>query len=136
MRPIHFKYILQTVILISLFSLAFTPFNPDEGMYPLTEIGSLDLKDAGLKIPITDVYNPDGVSLIDALVNIGGCTGSFVSPEGLIITNHHCAFGAVQRASTVENNYLENGFLAEVRSSRPGFQKCLPANLIFFFDIN
>jgi len=116
MRPIHFKYILQTVILISLFSLAFTPFNPDEGMYPLTEIGSLDLKDAGLKIPITDVYNPDGVSLIDALVNIGGCTGSFVSPEGLIITNHHCAFGAVQRASTVENNYLENGFLAEVRS--------------------
>ncbi len=117
MKPIHFKYIVQTVIFISLFSLAFTPFIPDEGMYPLSEIGELDLKDAGLKIPVTDVYNPDGVSLVDALVNIGGCTGSFVSPEGLIITNHHCAFGAVQRASTVENNYLENGFLAETRTN-------------------
>ncbi len=116
MKPIHSRYILQTLILISLLSLAFTSFIPDEGMYPLTEIKDLDLKDAGLKIPVTDVYNPDGVSLVDALVNIGGCTGSFISPEGLIITNHHCAFGAVQRASTVENNYLEKGFLAETHS--------------------
>jgi len=46
---------------------------------------------------------------------MGGCTGSFVSDEGLIITNHHCVFGIVSRVSTVENNYLENGFLAETR---------------------
>src|SRR5690606_38932635 len=51
-----------------------------------------------------------------ALVQLGGCTGSFVSPEGLIITNHHCAFGAVQLASTPENDYLTNGFVARERS--------------------
>jgi hypothetical protein len=116
MRTSLSKNIIRISILVSLLSFSFTSFNPNEGMYPLTEVRNLDLKDAGLKIPIDEVYNPDGVSLVDALVNIGGCTGSFVSPEGLIITNHHCAFGAVQRASTTENNYLENGFLARSNS--------------------
>src|SRR5690606_30792308 len=51
-------------------------------------------------------------SLVDALVRVGGCTGSFVSPNGLVITNHHCAFSAVQLASTPTHNYLENGFVA------------------------
>lgn len=110
------KNMIKISIIISLFSFAFIPFNPDEGMYPLTGIRSLDLKDAGLRIPVDEVYNPNGASLVDALVNLGGCTGSFVSSEGLIITNHHCSFGAVQRASTVENNYLENGFLARTKS--------------------
>ncbi|GJQ61890.1 MAG: Asp/Glu-specific dipeptidyl-peptidase [Melioribacteraceae bacterium] len=84
-------------------------------MYPLSEISNLDLTEAGLKIDPKEVYNPDGVSLIDALVKVGGCTGSFVSPDGLIITNHHCAFGSLNRASTTENNYLENGLLAETK---------------------
>lgn len=88
---------------------------PEEGMYPLSEIHKLKLNDAGLKISIDEVYNPDGISLIDGLVKVGGCSGSFVSPEGLIITNHHCVFGAVSKVSTVENNYLENGFLAKTR---------------------
>ncbi len=107
------RIILSIVIFLSLISLALTPFNPHEGMFPLSEIHKLDLKKAGLKINVDEVYNPNGVSLIDALVKVGGCTGSFVSENGLIITNHHCAFGAVQRASTTENNYLENGFLAK-----------------------
>jgi len=101
------------LIILSVFSLAMIPPTPDEGMYPLSEIRKLDLQGAGLKINIDEVYNPDGVSLVDALVKLGGCTGSFVSNEGLIITNHHCSFGAVQKASTTENNYLENGFLAK-----------------------
>ncbi len=105
----------KALILISFLFIAFTSFRPHEGMYPLTEIRNLDLKDAGLKIPVEEIYNPSGASLVDALVHLGGCTGSFVSPEGLIITNHHCAFGAVQKASTLEHNYLENGFLAENR---------------------
>jgi hypothetical protein len=88
----------------------------DEGMYPLSEIHKIDLVSAGLKIDPLEVYNPDGISLIDALVKVGGCTGSFVSPDGLILTNHHCAFGAINRASTPENNYLEEGFLAESRA--------------------
>jgi len=88
---------------------------PEEGMFPLSEIHKLDLKKAGLKIDQNDVYNPNGISLVDALVNVGGCTGSFVSNEGLIITNHHCAFSAVQLASTPENDYLNNGFVAKTR---------------------
>ena len=86
---------------------------PEEGMYPLSDIPKDALVEAGLKINPDDIYNPDGISLIDALVNIGGCTGSFVSENGLIITNHHCAFRAVNNASTPEHNYLEEGFLAE-----------------------
>ncbi len=108
----HSKILLFLIILLSL---AFMPSAPDEGMFPLNDIRNLDLKSAGLKISIDEVYNPDGVSLVDALVKVGGCTGSFVSEEGLILTNHHCVFGAVQAASTVENNYLENGFVANTR---------------------
>ena len=84
-------------------------------MFPLSDIKNINLNEKGLKISVDEVYNPNGVSLVDALVKIGGCTGSFVSNEGLIITNHHCVFGIVSDASTVENNYLENGFLAETR---------------------
>jgi len=84
-------------------------------MFPLSDIKSINLNEKGLKISVDEVYNPNGVSLVDALVKIGGCTGSFVSNEGLIITNHHCVFGIVSNVSTVENNYLENGFIAKTR---------------------
>ena len=109
------KLSLIFLTILSLLLLAMIPSVPDEGMFPLSEISNLDLNSAGLKISADEVYNPNGVSLVDALVKIGGCTGSFVSPEGLIITNHHCSFGAIQKVSTTKNNYLENGFLAETR---------------------
>ena len=51
------------------------------------------------------------------MVSLGGCTASFVSPQGLVVTNHHCARGSVQYNSTAENNYLENGFLAETKGA-------------------
>jgi hypothetical protein len=104
---------LTGIILLSLAATSWKMF--DEGMFPLSEISKLDLKKAGLKIDQKEIYNPQGVSLIDALVNVGGCTGSFISNEGLIITNHHCAFSAVQQASTPENDYLTNGFVARQR---------------------
>lgn len=112
------KYFLKPVKLLSLiFVLSFLfgmiPASPEEGMYPLSEIDKVDLVKAGLKIDPKEVYNPNGISLIDALVNVGGCTGSFISDKGLIITNHHCAYGSIARASTVEKNYLENGFHAQ-----------------------
>ena len=112
---------LITISLLIVISFAFIPSRPDEGMFPLSDIKNINLNEKGLKISVDEVYNPDGVSLVDALVKIGGCTGSFVSNEGLIITNHHCVFGIVSDASTVENNYLDNGFLAETR------EKELPA---------
>lgn len=107
------SFLLTSIAIIV--SFAFIPPKPDEGMYPLSDIRKLNLNEKGLKISVDELYNPDGASLVDALVRLGGCTGSFVSPEGLIITNHHCVFGSVQRASTIENNYLENGFVAQTR---------------------
>jgi len=85
------------------------------------KLGSYVLKEAGLKIDPKEVYNPDGISLVDALVQLSGCTGSFISGKGLIITNHHCAFGVVARSSSVEKNYLENGFYAST------FEEEIPA---------
>jgi hypothetical protein len=92
------------------------PIMADEGMWPITEIERIDLPSKGLSIPIKEIYNPEDISLMQAIIRLCGCTASFVSPDGLIITNHHCAFGAVQRASTPENDYLTTGFLAKNRS--------------------
>ncbi len=88
----------------------------DEGMFPLSQINQVDFKAAGFNITQKDIYNPNGIALTDALVRLGGCTGSFVSNEGLIITNHHCVFGSVAGVSTKENDYLENGFYASDKS--------------------
>lgn len=108
------RIVFQSILIIVFsFLLGMIPSSPEEGMYPLSEIHKVDLVKAGLKIDPKDVYNPDGISLVDALVNLSGCTGSFISENGLIITNHHCAFGSIARASSVEKNYLENGFHAK-----------------------
>jgi hypothetical protein len=103
------------VVVIILFAALLRPTIGEEGMYPITSIGSLKLKEKGLKIGVNEIYNPGGTSLIDGIVSLGGCSASFVSPEGLIITNHHCVFSAVQAVSTVEKDYLTNGFLAATR---------------------
>jgi len=87
----------------------------EEGMYPISEIHKLDLRSKGLEMDGADIFNPDGIGLIDGICKVNGCTGSFVSPEGLILTNHHCAYGAIQRASTEARDYLQDGFLAQNR---------------------
>src|SRR5690554_5619247 len=101
---------IAALVITGLSSNSFRTF--DEGMFPLSDLNRVDLKKAGLEIDQTDIFNPGKVGLVDALVQVGGCTGSFISDEGLIITNHHCAFGAVRLASTPENDYLTNGFVA------------------------
>lgn len=109
-------HVTRRLSILAIFVLGIFNFSghaPDEGMFPLSDIHRAELKKAGLKISEKDIYDPGNISLVDALVRVGGCSGSFVSPEGLIITNHHCAFGAVSAASTSANNYLENGFIAQ-----------------------
>lgn len=101
----------KIILLLSLLSFLYA----DEGMYPLSEIHKLKLKSKGFKIDAKEIYNPNGISLVDASVNVGGCSASFISDEGLIITNHHCVFGTVQQASTVQNDYVTNGFIARTR---------------------
>ncbi|MFH1853076.1 MAG: S46 family peptidase [Candidatus Neomarinimicrobiota bacterium] len=87
----------------------------EEGMWPLSDLPITDLQAAGLELAPADLYNPDGVSLIDGICKVNGCSGSFVSEQGLILTNHHCAFRAIQDASTPQRDYLEQGFLARTK---------------------
>ena len=103
-----------TSIMLSLF--LFVTLTADEGMYPLSEISRLDLESKGLEIPVSEIYNPDGVSLVDAICQVGGGTGEFVSPDGLILTNHHIAYAGVVAASTPERDYLREGFTAASRA--------------------
>jgi len=105
------RYFLLTLSFLLFLQLGFA----DEGMYPISEIHKLNLRAKGLKIDPKAIYNPNGIGLIDAVVQLSGCTGSFISSDGLILTNHHCAFGAVQAASSKENDYVTNGYLAQTR---------------------
>ncbi|WP_305805561.1 S46 family peptidase [Stenotrophomonas sp. YIM B06876] len=84
-----------------------------EGMWvpqQLPEIAG-PLKQAGLKLSPEQLSNLTGDPM-GAVVALGGCTASFVSPQGLVVTNHHCAYGAIQLNSTAENNLIQNGFNA------------------------
>jgi hypothetical protein len=106
----------RTLLLLFCAAFALQLSLADEGMYPISEIYKLNLKAKGLKIDPKSIYNPNRAGLIDAVVQLSGCTGSFVSSEGLIITNHHCAFGAVQAASTQENDFVTYGFHAPTQN--------------------
>ena len=99
------------IIFLIIMSINFA----EEGMYPLSEIDKLDLDQLGFEIAGWELYNPDGISLIDGICKVGGCSGSFVSSQGLILTNHHCAYEAIRDASTPLNDFLENGFHAATR---------------------
>ncbi|MCJ7554503.1 MAG: S46 family peptidase, partial [Ignavibacteriaceae bacterium] len=89
---------------------------PQEGMWMLNQIENLDLESKGLKIGVSDIYNTEKPALYNAIIQLGGGSASFVSKEGLIVTNHHVAYTAIQRASSEKNDYLKNGFLAKTRA--------------------
>ena len=88
----------------------------DEGMWMLPYLQKMNIKDMkakGCRLTAEDIYSVNHSSLKDAIVVFGGgCTGEIVSPEGLVFTNHHCGFGAIQSLSSVEHDYLQNGFWA------------------------
>ncbi|HEX6278554.1 MAG TPA: S46 family peptidase [Pyrinomonadaceae bacterium] len=108
---------LLTIAMLAVYVMpAFALF--DEGMFMPDKIGTIrDLKKRGLKLSPQEIYNPAGGGLTDAVIRLSiGCTAEFVSPEGLILTNHHCAFDALVSASTPENDLVENGFKADNRT--------------------
>lgn len=110
------KKILLTTLLASSVLLA----SADEGMWMLTDLqkqNQVAMQELGLLIPINQIYDPQGIALKDAVVHFGGgCTGEVISAEGLVLTNHHCGYGAIQQHSSVEHDYLTNGFWAMNRS--------------------
>ena len=88
----------------------------DDGMWLPHQMKMLNLKTQGLLMDPARLYQEDGTGLMSAVVHLGGGTGEFVSQDGLILTNHHVAFGAIQRASDKEHDYLANGFVARTRT--------------------
>ena len=101
----------------AIFSLS---ASADEGMWvlPLLQQQNLpEMRALGLKLQDYEIYSPENASLKDAVVIFGGgCTGEVVSPDGLVLTNHHCGYGAIQSHSTLEHDYLTEGFWATSRS--------------------
>ena len=101
---------------LMVFSLVAVRVFGDEGMFLPDAINRLDqLKKRGLEIPISEIYNPNGVSIKDAVVIVDGGTGEFVSPEGLLLTNHHVAFDALVAASDQAKDYGTTGYTARSR---------------------
>ena len=104
------------VVLISVLSLSVVAARADEGMWLLPYLQQLNIKDMkakGLKLSAQDIYRANSTALKDAIVIFGGgCTASVVSERGLVLTNHHCGYGAIQQHSSVEHDYLQDGFWA------------------------
>lgn len=110
----------KTGLTLTLIAVIVLTVAADEGMWMLTLLRQQKLQEMqqrGLKLEDTDIYNPDGSSIKDAVVQFGGgCTGEVISSQGLVITNHHCGYGQIQNHSTLEHNYLEDGFWAMTRA--------------------
>ena len=101
----------------------------DEGMWLLPYLQKMNIADMrakGCELSAEEIYAADRSSLKDAIVIFGaGCTGEVVSPEGLLLTNHHCGYGAIQSLSSVEHDFLKNGFWARSRAEElpaPGLE--------------
>ena len=108
-------------IILSLFLISgILSAHADEGMWMLTDLkqqNEVAMTELGLLIPAEQIYNPNGIALKDAVVHFGGgCTGEVISAEGLVLTNHHCGYGAIQQHSSVDHDYLTDGFWAMSRS--------------------
>ena len=103
----------KNIVLIILVCFSFSA-TAGEGMWLpqlLQMLNEKDMKKQGLKINASDIYNVNKSSLKDAIVSLGGfCTAEVISDQGLLLTNHHCGFDAIQNHSSLTNNYIRDGF--------------------------
>jgi DNA-binding ferritin-like protein (Dps family) len=104
------------MLLLLIFLVVVTGALAEEGMFPMYMLPKV----REIKLKSSELFNPTKGGLSDAVIIIGGGTGSFVSPDGLVLTNHHVAFDAIKTNSTPERDYLENGFYAaELKDELP-----------------
>ncbi|MEN9917979.1 MAG: hypothetical protein RL662_415 [Bacteroidota bacterium] len=111
---------MKKIFLLIVISLSIIkPISADEGMWLLKELNKQSaarMQELGFTFPIDSLYNEQNPSLKDAVVIFGGgCTGVAVSKEGLIFTNHHCGYDAIQKHSSVQSDYLKNGFVSQTK---------------------
>ena len=107
-----------TIILLAL--IAGIQARADEGMWLPSLISQRigDMQEKGSRLSAEDIYSINQASLKDAVVLFGrGCTGELVSPEGLLLTNHHCGYSQIQQHSSLEHDYLKDGFWAMTRAT-------------------
>jgi hypothetical protein len=105
-------------VLAMALSLVSLPAFAVEGKWTPQQVLELDpqwLRQLGLQIPPESLWGRDGAGLLEAAVLVNGCSSGFVSPDGLLITNHHCAFGLLQQHSTTERDLMTTGYLARSR---------------------
>ncbi|HEX9982240.1 MAG TPA: S46 family peptidase [Thermoanaerobaculia bacterium] len=120
--------------LLALLALLALPAVADEGMWMPQQVPNLaaELKKAGLQIDPARFADLTGDPM-GAVVSLGGCTASFVSPDGLVVTNHHCAFGSIQHNATPQRDLITNGFLAKTRAEElpaaPGTKVWVTTNI-------
>ena len=118
------KLFLILAFLGLIFKGTYATTPPDEGMWLLMYLGKNydDMKKLGLKLTAEQMYSINNSSIKDAIVGLGNtgmapegyfCSGEIVSEKGLVLTNHHCGYDAIQTYSTMENDYLKNGFWAK-----------------------
>lgn len=114
------KKLLITLAVALNISAGFATTPPDEGIWIPILIEKYNIKlmkEKGFRLSAEDIYSVNRASMKDGVVNFnGGCTAEFISGNGLIITNHHCGYGLIQNHSTLENDYLTNGFWAMSRA--------------------
>jgi hypothetical protein len=112
------KKILLTSALLLIILSGFST-SPDEGIWIPLLIEKYNIKlmkEKGFKLSAEDIYSVNRACMKDAVVSFnGGCTAELISAEGLLITNHHCGYGMIQEHSSLENDYLTNGFWAMSR---------------------
>ncbi len=135
----------QFLLFVSVLAIVFLPLRnfagtaPDEGMWLpmfLKDYNYQEMKRLGLKLTPEQLYNVNNSSLKDAIVNFGNfCTAEVVSAEGLLFTNHHCGYGSVQKLSSVQNDYLKNGFWAYEKSQELACEGLTATFLIRMEDV-
>ena len=110
---------IKKFFLCALACITFTTATADEGMWlpSLIKERIKEMRKVGFKLKASDIYSDEKPSLKDAVMQFGGgCTGEFVSPDGLLLTNHHCGYASIQKLSSVEHDYLTDGYWAKSRA--------------------
>jgi len=108
---------LKKLIFFLFTAILLKPLHADEGMWLpilLEQMNITDMRSRGFKLTAEDIYSVNKSSMKDAVVLFGGgCTGEMISASGLLLTNHHCGFSSINNLSSLENNYLRDGFWAK-----------------------
>ena len=128
------KKFLSLLLIISSFQITLAK----EGMWipMLLNNNIAEMQAMGCELTAEDIYSVNNSSLKDAIVSFGGfCTGEFISSKGLVLTNHHCGYGQIQKQSTLENNYLKDGFWANSMSEELKNPGLYVEQLVFMEDV-